>query len=47
MPFRSPSEAVNLGNNTAYGLSCSVWTETLGKALDTAFQVCFFEVDFL
>lgn len=39
MPFRNPQEAVALGNNTAYGLSCSIWTETLAKALDISFQI--------
>jgi len=39
LPFRTHKEAIALGNNTAYGLSSSVWTETLGKALDVAFQV--------
>ena len=26
MTFQTPSEAVELGNNTAYGLAASVWT---------------------
>lgn len=39
MTFRNPKEAVALGNNTAYGLSSSIWSETLSKALDIAFQI--------
>merc|ERR1712137_1357209 len=39
LPFRNPKEAVALGNNTAYGLSSSIWTETIGTALDIAFQI--------
>jgi aldehyde dehydrogenase (NAD+) len=34
--FRTPAEAVELANNTAYGLSASVWSETLSLALDIA-----------
>ena len=34
--FRTPSEAVALANNTRYGLAASVWTETIGTALDIA-----------
>jgi aldehyde dehydrogenase (NAD+) len=34
--FRTPSEAVELANNTAYGLAASVWTENVNLALDIA-----------
>ena len=34
--FRTPEEAVLLANNTRYGLSASVWSETIGLALDIA-----------
>ena len=36
MTFRTPSEAVELANNTAYGLAASLWTENLNLALDVA-----------
>ncbi len=34
--FRTPSEAVELANNTRYGLAASVWSENLNLALDIA-----------
>ncbi|NBD30301.1 MAG: aldehyde dehydrogenase family protein [Alphaproteobacteria bacterium] len=34
--FRTPSEAVELANNTRYGLAASLWTENLNLALDIA-----------
>jgi aldehyde dehydrogenase (NAD+) len=34
--FRTPAEAVELANNTRYGLAASVWTENLNLALDIA-----------
>ncbi len=36
MSFRTPSEAVALGNNTRYGLAASVWSENINLALDIA-----------
>jgi aldehyde dehydrogenase (NAD+) len=39
MSFRTPDEAVALANNTRYGLAASVWSETIGRALDIAPQL--------
>ena len=36
MTFRTPEEAVMLANNSRYGLAASVWSETIGLALDIA-----------
>jgi aldehyde dehydrogenase (NAD+) len=36
MTFRTPAEAVELANNTRYGLAASLWTENLNTALDIA-----------
>jgi aldehyde dehydrogenase (NAD+) len=36
MTFRTPDEAVELANNTRYGLAASVWSENLNLALDVA-----------
>ncbi|WP_425252491.1 aldehyde dehydrogenase family protein [Janthinobacterium sp. NFX145] len=36
MSFRTPPEAVQLANNTVYGLAASVWTESISLALDIA-----------
>ena len=34
--FRTPGEAVQLANNTRYGLAATVWTENVNLALDMA-----------
>ncbi len=39
MTFRTPAEAVELANNTAYGLAASIWSENVNVALDVAAQV--------
>jgi aldehyde dehydrogenase (NAD+) len=39
MTFRTPSEAVELANNTTYGLAASIWSESINVALDVASQV--------
>ncbi|HEY9898919.1 MAG TPA: aldehyde dehydrogenase family protein [Pantanalinema sp.] len=36
MTFRTPEEAVQLANNTAYGLGASVWSENINLALEVA-----------
>jgi aldehyde dehydrogenase (NAD+) len=37
--FRTPDEAVELANNTRYGLAASVWSENISIALDVAARV--------
>lgn len=39
MPFRTQAEAVELANNTPYGLAASVWSENLNMAFDVASRV--------
>lgn len=39
MTFRTPPEAVELANNTRYGLAASIWNENITAALDIAAQV--------
>jgi aldehyde dehydrogenase (NAD+) len=34
--FRTPAEAVEVANNTRYGLAATIWTENLNLALDVA-----------
>jgi aldehyde dehydrogenase (NAD+) len=36
MTFRTPAEAVQLANNSRYGLAASLWTENINLALDVA-----------
>jgi aldehyde dehydrogenase (NAD+) len=36
MTFRTPAEAIEIANNTRYGLAASVWSENLNTALDMA-----------
>ena len=36
MTFRTPAEAVELANNTRYGLAGSVWSQSIDLALDVA-----------
>ncbi len=39
MTFRTPAEAAELANNTVYGLAASIWSETIGVALELASKV--------
>ncbi len=39
MSFRTPREAVELANNTVYGLAASVWSESVNVALHVAAQL--------
>jgi aldehyde dehydrogenase (NAD+) len=36
LTFRSPEEAIELANNTRYGLAASVWSDNINLALDVA-----------
>jgi len=39
MTFRTPTEAVELANNTAYGLAACVWSESINVSLHVASQI--------
>ncbi|MDP2959285.1 MAG: aldehyde dehydrogenase family protein [Longimicrobiales bacterium] len=39
MTFRTPEEAVELANDTRYGLAASIWSENINLALDVAPKV--------
>jgi aldehyde dehydrogenase (NAD+) len=39
MTFRTPKEAVELANNTVYGLAASIWSENINVALHVAAQL--------
>ena len=39
MTFRTPAEAVELANNTVYGLAASVWSESINVSLHVAAQL--------
>jgi aldehyde dehydrogenase (NAD+) len=39
MTFRTPTEAVELANNTVYGLAACVWSESINVALHVAAQI--------
>ena len=39
MTFRTPAEAIELANNSRYGLAACIWSENINLALDVAAQV--------
>jgi len=39
MTFRTPKEAVQIANNSRYGLAASIWSENINLALDVAPQI--------
>jgi aldehyde dehydrogenase (NAD+) len=39
MSFRTLKEAIELANNTRYGLAATIWTENVNRALEAASQV--------
>jgi aldehyde dehydrogenase (NAD+) len=39
LTFRTPAEAIELANNTRYGLAASVWSDNINLALDVASKV--------
>jgi aldehyde dehydrogenase (NAD+) len=39
MTFRTPAEAVELANNTVYGLAACVWSESINVSLQVAAQI--------
>ncbi len=39
LTFRTPSEAIEIANNTRYGLAASVWSDNINLALDVASKI--------
>ena len=39
MAFRTPAEAIDLANNTRYGLAANIWTENINEAMHVAAQL--------
>jgi aldehyde dehydrogenase (NAD+) len=39
LTFRTPAEAIQLANNTRYGLAASIWSDNLNLALEVAHKV--------
>ena len=39
LTFRTPKEAIELANNTRYGLAASVWSDNINLALDAASKI--------
>ncbi len=39
MTFRTPAEAIELANNTRYGLAASVWSENINLSLEAAHKI--------
>ncbi len=39
LTFRTPAEAIELANNTRYGLAASVWSDNINLALDMASKI--------
>ncbi|MBI5840319.1 MAG: aldehyde dehydrogenase family protein [Chloroflexi bacterium] len=39
LTFRTPSEAIEVANNTRYGLAASVWSDNINLALDVASKI--------
>jgi aldehyde dehydrogenase (NAD+) len=39
LTFRTPAEAIELANNTRYGLAASIWSDNINLALDVASKV--------
>lgn len=39
LTFRTPSEAIQLANNTRYGLAASIWSQDIDTAMDVARRV--------
>ncbi|MCU0464971.1 MAG: aldehyde dehydrogenase family protein [Anaerolineae bacterium] len=39
MTFRTPAEAIELGNNTRFGLAASIWSENINLAMEAARKI--------